>query len=142
MPPTKPASRVLLLGATGNLGLRLIPALLAHNHVVTAYVRSPSKLQALLPESLFSRLTIVLGDATASSSIKQALLSHDCDSIVDVAGNQVWPWKEYLLPKIAQAVVDAAVAVGKERGRALRAWFIGGLGSLEYPGMGWNVQDL
>jgi uncharacterized protein YbjT (DUF2867 family) len=36
--------RVLLLGGTGNLALRCIPALLANRHIVTLYVRNLSKL--------------------------------------------------------------------------------------------------
>ena len=133
--------RVLLLGATGNLGLRLIPALLIHNHHVVVYVRSPSKLRSLVPPSLLSRIVTVIGDATDSPSIQNAITEHDCDAIVDTAGNQVLPWKEHLLPKIAKAVADAAVAVGRARGKPLRAWLIGGLGSLQYPGTGYLVRD-
>ena len=133
--------RVLLLGATGNLGLRLIPPLLAHNHILIVYVRSPSKLQSLIPASLYSQITVVSGDATDSTSVKTAILDHDCDAIMDTAGNQVLPWREHLLPKIAKAVSDAAVAVGKERGKPLRAWFVAGLGLLEYPGTGYLLQD-
>ena len=133
--------RVLLLGATGNLGSRLIPALLVHNHKLTVYVRNLSKLHSLIPSSIVSQLSIVVGDATDARSIEQAILDNDCDAIVDTAGNQVLPWREYLLPKIAKAVTDAAVAVGMARGKPMRAWLIGGLGSLEYPGTGYLLQD-
>ena len=133
--------RVLSLGATGNLGLRIIPALLIHNHRVVAYVRSRSKLRSLLPSSILALITIIVGDATDSPIIEKAIVEHDCDAIVDTAGNQVLPWKEHVLPKIAKAVVDAAVAVGMARGKPLRAWLIGGLGSLEYPGTGYLLQD-
>jgi hypothetical protein len=41
-----------------------------------------------------------------------------------------------------RAVVDAAVAVGRERGRPLRVWVIGGMSSLGYPGTeGRLIQD-
>jgi uncharacterized protein YbjT (DUF2867 family) len=133
--PSKP-SRVLLLGATGNLGSRLLPTLLAHRHAVIAFVRSPTKLASLIAPSLLSHsdLTVVEGDATDSSAIRRAIVLHDCDAIADVAGNQVAPWKEPVLERIVGAVVDAAVKVGRERGRPLRAWVIGGMGSLRYPG--------
>lgn len=134
--------RILLLGATGNLGLRLIPALLAHKHTLIIYVRNPSKLHSLVPESLTSQATIVVGDATDSEGIRRALIEHNCDGIVDTAGNQVLPWTEYLLGKIAKAVSDAAIAVGKERGKPLRAWFIGGLTLLRVPGTDHLVRDL
>lgn len=77
---------------------------------------------------------MVVGDATDAAGIKKAILDHDIEAIVDVAGNQVLPWKEYLLPKIAKAVTDAAIAVGKERGRPLRAWLVSGMSILQYPG--------
>jgi uncharacterized protein YbjT (DUF2867 family) len=51
--------KVLLLGATGNLGSRLVPALLTHNHNVVAYVRSASKLESLIPATVHEQFTIV-----------------------------------------------------------------------------------
>jgi len=134
--------RVLLLGATGNLGLRCTTALLAHKHVVVVYVRNVPKLQSLVSPAVIAALeAIVIGDATDAAGIKRAILEHDIDAIVDVAGTQVRPWQEYLLPKIARAVTEAAVAVGRERGRPLRAWITSGLGVLEHPGTKYLVQD-
>jgi nucleoside-diphosphate-sugar epimerase len=133
--------RVLLLGATGNLGSRLIPALLAHNHVVTVYIRSASKLASLVSPQVVERIKVVIGDATDPASLKAALLEHDCEAVVDVAGNQVLPWKEYLLPKIAASVVEATTAVGEERGKVVRVWVTGGIGNLGYPGTEWNIED-
>ena len=59
----------------------------------------------------------MVGDATDSVGIKKAIIEHDIEAIIDVAGSQVRPWKEFLLPKIARAVSEAAITVGKERGR-------------------------
>lgn len=126
--------RVLLLGGTGNLGTRCIPALLAHKHIVTLYVRNPSKLRLLISTSALEQTTIVVGDATDSAGIKQAILEHNIEAILNVAGNQVPPGQELLLPKIAKAVTDAAVAVGRERGTPLRAWLVSGMNILRYPG--------
>lgn len=120
--------RVLLLGGTGNLGSRCIPALLAHNHTVVAYIRNPSKLKSMMSPAVIAQLLIVVGDATDSAAIAAALRTHAIEGIIDVAGNQVLPWREYLLPKIAKAACDAAVTVGRERGRPLRAWVTAGLG--------------
>lgn len=130
--------RVLLLGATGNLGLRCIPALLAHSHTLTVYVRNIPKLHTLVSPALISQLNaIVQGDATDAEGIKKAIREHDIEGIIDVAGNQVWPWYEYVLPAIAKAVRDAAITVGKERGgKPLRVWVTGGMGCMEYPGSG------
>ncbi len=134
--------RVLLLGGTGNLGLRLIPALIAHKHILTIYVRNISKLRSLVSAELLERAgAIVVGDATDSAALKKAILDHDIEAIVDVAGNQVLPWKEYVLPKIAKAVSDAALEVEQERGRPLRAWVTSGMGIMKYPGTPWLIQD-
>ena len=102
---------------------------------MTIYVRNPAKLRTIVSaEAIEAAESVVVGDATNSAQIQQAILEHDIEAIVDVAGNQVPPWKELLLPKIAKAVCDAAVAVGKERGRPLRAWLVSGITVLEYPG--------
>ena len=135
--------RILLLGATGNLGLRLIPALLAHGHSVTAFVRSAHKLRSLITDDLQSRITIYEGDALDSTVVENALRHGYCEGVMNTAGNRIAGGAEkQILGKIATAVSSAAVRVGKERGTPLRAWFIGGLGSLEYPGTGgWQIQD-
>lgn len=51
---------------------------------------------------------------------------------MNTAGNFVPPWREQVLEKIATSVSSAAIRVGRDRGKPLRAWFIGGLGSLVY----------
>ena len=129
--------KVLLIGATGNLGLRLIPALLTHNHSVTTFIRSPSKLESLLPESIYRKLTIVQGDATDAGAIKRAILDHGCDAAVNTAGvAALAPWGKSELPGIFRAVIDAVCEVGKERKgeKLLRVWVLGGMGVLDYPG--------
>jgi len=133
--------RVLLLGGTGNLGSRLIPALLAHNQVVITHVRSITKLQSLISPSLFSQIIVVQGDATDAASVKRALVELNCDAVIDVAGTQVRPWQEYLLPKIVKAVAEAAIEVGQERGKPLRSWFCAGMGLLPYGDTKWLIQD-
>jgi putative NADH-flavin reductase len=131
--------RVLLLGGTGKLGSRLIPALLGRGHSVVALVRSQQKLRGLLTTDLFSKITIVEGDALSSENIETALGIQNCDALIHAAGGKR---NERLQGPIAQAASDAAVKVGKERGSPLRAWIIGGLGTLEYPGTGgWKIHD-
>ncbi len=134
--------RVLLLGATGSLGRHCVQALVAHKHVVTLYVRNIPKLRTIISPALLALVdSIVEGDATDSEGIKRALVAHDIEGIIDVAGNQVLPWREHLLPKIATAVSSAAIAVGKERGRPLRAWVTSGIGIMRMPGTEYLIQD-
>ena len=139
-PPTTPPSttlkmHVLVIGASGNLGLRLIASLLTHNHTVVAYVRSPSKLESLLPHSIFSRITVLQGDAKDALCIKTAISSQHCTAVINTAGVAVAaPWSKGDLPIIFRAVVQGVRDTGVERGHAIRAWFIGGFGVLKYPG--------
>ena len=134
---------VLLLGGTGNLGLRVIPALLAHGHTVVAYIRSEAKLRSLITPALFDAITIHIGDALDTSAVEAALRQHGCDGIMDTAGNATWPWREQYIGKITTAVTQAAIRVGKDRGKRLRVWRIGGLTSLVCPGTGGKkVEEL
>ncbi len=125
--------KVLLLGATGNVGSRLIPALLAHKHQVVAYVRSASK----LPVSATSQLSAVVeGSGTDSAGIKAAILQENCDAVINAAGlGALTSWnKPSQLPEIFAAVVKAAVEAGKERGGPpLRCWFMSGFMALNSP---------
>jgi len=134
--------KVLLLGATGNLGSRLIPALLTHGHSVVAFARTTSKLQTLLPASVHERITTVQVDATDSLAIKKAILDTKCDAVVTAAGVAAMaPWGSSDLPTIFRAVVDAVREAGAERGSPLRLWVMGGMSVLYYPGTGKMLSD-
>ena len=128
--------KVLLLGITGNVGSRMLPALLAHKHQVVAYVRSPIKISS---EAMSNLDSIVVGSASDSTAIKAAILSHNCDAVVNAAGVAVltrWT-SQGEFPAIFAAVVRAALEAGQERGTApVRCWFMSGfstLDSLERP---------
>ncbi|PSN70693.1 hypothetical protein BS50DRAFT_597943 [Corynespora cassiicola Philippines] len=133
--------KVLLIGATGNLGLRLIAALLTHHHTVTAFVRSRSKLESLLPPNIFSQISAVVeGSAEDKDLVKKAVLEHGCEAVVNTAGLAAMPpWGKSDLPEIFKAVVSGVVEAGRERGKPLRMWVLGGMGVLDFPGGGGAV---
>jgi putative NADH-flavin reductase len=127
--------KVLLIGPTGNMGLRLVAALLTHGHTVVAYVRNASKLESLLPAAIFRQITVAEGDATDPSAMKKAMLDSSCDAVINSAGVAAMaPWGKSTLPAIFRAVLDAVVQAGEERKKPLRVWFLGGLGVLHFPG--------
>lgn len=127
--------KVLLIGATGNLGIRLVPALLTHGHSVVAFVRSSNRLESLLPTSVYNQITVVQGDAADSVSVKRAILDANCDAVVNTAGVAALPpWGKSELPAIFRAVLGGVREAGMDRERPLRAWFLAGLGVLYYPG--------
>ena len=128
--------RILLLGATGNLGSRLLPALLAHKHTVTVLIRSEAKLRSLIPTTLLKSITIVTGDASSASLITQTLLAHDCDAVINSAGQAaIFPWEAPRMQHIVRAVVQGAQDAVSQRGgqSKIRAWFLGGMTVLDYP---------
>ena len=127
--------KVLVIGATGNLGIRLVAALLTHGHSVVAFVRSSPKLESLLPTPVYSQIAVIQGDAKDSVAIKKAILDASCDAVVNTAGLAALPpWGKSDLPAIFRAVLDAVREAGSERKKPLRAWFLAGLGVLHYPG--------
>ncbi|TVY25234.1 hypothetical protein LHYA1_G006519 [Lachnellula hyalina] len=125
--------KVLLLGVTGNVGSRMLPALLAHKHQVVGYVRAPAKIS---PEARSKLDSIVVGSASDSAAIKAAILSHNCDAVVNAAGLAAMTgWtSQGEFPTIFAAVVQAALEAGRERGGApIRCWLLSGFGILDSP---------
>lgn len=124
--------KVLLLGVTGNVGSRMLPALLAHKHQVVAFVRSPAKIS---PEAKSKLDFIVAGSATDSAAIKDAIISHNCDAVVSAAG--MAPMTRFSspgeFPAIFSAVVQATLEAGRERGAPIRCWLMSGFGILNSP---------
>lgn len=133
--------KVLQLGGSGNLGSRVIPALLAHGHIVTAYVRSPQKLRNVLPVDVINKITIVEGDAFDTDAVAAALREHQCDALVNTAGTRQPLGQEQNLGRLVASVTSAATRVGNERERPIRAWIVGGMGSLNYPGTAYKIHD-
>jgi uncharacterized protein YbjT (DUF2867 family) len=60
---------ILVTGATGYVGGRLVPRLLAEGHTVRVYVRTPEKLESV---PWRSQVTVVQGDLTDGESLQQA----------------------------------------------------------------------
>ena len=125
--------KVLLLGSTGNVGSRILSALLAHSHTPVLYVRNASKLPQQVLTSLPSS-SIVTGDASDRNAIAKAIQEHDCEAVISAAGLAGMFSRTEQFPKIFRAVVEAAATVGKSRGRPIRCWMLGGFGMLDIPG--------
>ncbi len=112
--------KVVLYGASGMIGSRILNELLARGHKVTAVVRNPEKVSA-------SGATIVKGDITDPASVAATAQGHDA-AISAYA------------PPHAQVdlILDAtrALLAGLERAGVKRLLVVGGAGSLEVaPGV-------
>lgn len=125
--------RVLLVGAGGNIGSRLLPALISHHHTVVAYVRDISRLSTQAREIVVS---IVVADAKDASSLVAAILENGCDAVVNCAG---WAAMTGLqdqgeFPQIFAAVLKAVTDSGKQRnGKPIRLWSMSSFFTLDAP---------
>lgn len=133
--------KVLLLGATGNVGSRALPALIKHGHTVVAYVRSPAK---LAPEQRAVLAGVVTGSVTDKPALKNAILAHNCDAVFHAAGlAQMWGRSrtgEY--NTIFATVIAAIVETRQERrGPAIRAWLMSGFPMLDSAKPTWLIGD-
>ncbi len=123
--------KVLLLGATGNVGSRALPALIKHGHTVVAYLRTPSK---LAPEKRAVLADVVVGSVTDKSALKDAILAHKCDAVFHAAGvaQMFGRSKTSEYNKMFATVVAAIVEARQERrGPAIRAWLMSGFPILD-----------
>lgn len=66
--PQGPRTRLLVVGATGGTGRRLVAQALERGHVVTAFVRNPSKLRIEHPQ-----LHVLQGDVLDYGAVEQAV---------------------------------------------------------------------
>jgi len=128
--------KVLVIGAAGNVGQRVVFYLLSEGHTVTAFVRSRSKLVSILSPDTASNasLKIIEGDAVSVTSLTQAIRESDCDALMNCAGMPaILPWNSSTFPAIGKAVTDACLdALGEGK----RVWMLAGLLLCDRPGGG------
>ena len=120
--------KVVLYGATGMIGSRVMKELLSRGHAVTAVVRDTSKLK---PEN---NLTIVKGDMLDADGI--AKTAWGAEVIVSAYAPPVGPQGPD--PTKVNQLVDAtrALIAGGRRAGSPRIIMVGGAGSLEVsPGL-------
>jgi putative NADH-flavin reductase len=63
--------RLFVIGATGHTGTEILDLARAHGHQITAFVRSPHKLQSL------DGVTVVKGDPMRPEALAAAMAGHD-----------------------------------------------------------------
>jgi putative NADH-flavin reductase len=120
---------VVLYGATGKAGSRILTELLSRHHHVTAVVRNPDK---LTPNA---GLTVEQGDLNDASAIAEAI--GGADAVVSAYAPPAG--KEEELVTVTKRLIDAvreASQHASSSGRAPRLVMVGGAASLEVaPGV-------
>ncbi|MFV8755076.1 SDR family oxidoreductase [Nannocystaceae bacterium ST9] len=109
-------ARVLIAGASGELGRQVVSEALARGHRVVALGRDAARLAARLPEGVEARI----GDALAPASLVGAL--DGCEAVISCLGASVSPSvragrRGYLATDLPanRALADAAKAAGVAR---------------------------
>jgi uncharacterized protein len=120
--------RIVLYGATGMIGSRILTELLSRGHVVTAVVRDPSKLKAQ------NGLTIEKGDMLDADNI--AKIAKGADVIISSYGPPSGPQGPDPAKAGQLSEATRALIAGVRRAGAPRIIMVGGAGSLEVaPGL-------
>lgn len=127
-------TRVIVFGATGNVGRRLVARGLAQGHAVTAFVRSGQKLVQQWNDRLPENLQVVEGDVLDESAVGQAV--EDQDAVVNAAGHASDP---KMLERICAIVVRQAERV---MAPPPRVWLFGGAAALDIPHTPYRGVDL
>jgi putative NADH-flavin reductase len=118
--------KIVLFGATGNIGQRIVKEALSRGHDVVGVVRDPEKVQT--PDS---RVTLVKGDATDAASV--AKVARGTDAIVSAISPRP---NARGLPAPSLAAAAKALIAGAKKAGVKRLVVVGGAGSLEVaPGV-------
>jgi putative NADH-flavin reductase len=102
--------KLLVLGATGGIGLELVRQAVERNHQVTAFVRAPERLK-----SIAARFGIIQGDPLNRAELARAM--EDQDAVLSGFGPRVPIAKtdSTLLHRFGVALSDAMREVGIRR---------------------------
>jgi uncharacterized protein YbjT (DUF2867 family) len=121
----KPDGRVLLLGATGFIGRRLLTELTRRHFKLILLVRSTEKIQPLIPRG--ADVEVIKGDLLSGEGLEQALDGADCAYYLvhSMGGRSITVNLEFAErdKKAARKFVKAANASGLKR-----VIYLGGLG--------------
>jgi putative NADH-flavin reductase len=125
---------VIVFGATGNTGRRVLAAGVRKGHNMTAFVRSPQKLHEQQGEHVAGQVRVIVQSVLDPESVYEAL--HNQDAAVIAAGH-VGQGEEFI--RIVDSIVTQC-----ERNPSFggRVWLMGGAGLLEIPQTGRIGNDL
>jgi putative NADH-flavin reductase len=126
--------KIFLLGATGNVGRRILRLALQRAHEVTAFVGDETKLLTLVDKPIPPNLRVSTDDISKSADIARLMAGHDV--AINAAG-QVTEGAAFT--QLVRTVIDSAVASLGEGGRF---WLFGGAPVLDVPGAHMMGVDL
>ncbi|MED4582844.1 NAD(P)H-binding protein [Brevibacillus choshinensis] len=117
--------KVIVFGATGNTGRRVLAQGVKMGHEMTAFVRSPEKLYEQQGEHIVQRVKVIVRDILDPVSVREAL-SHQ-DAAIIAAGHAA-QGEEFV--SIVDNIVSQCESQPSFSGRV---WLMGGAGLLDIP---------
>ncbi len=99
---------ILIIGATGGTGRELVQQALTGGHCVTAFVRTPEKMNCH-----HDRLTIAKGNVLDYNSVEQAVQGQD--AVLSALGHNQWFIPTDILSKGTSNIVEAMSKLGVKR---------------------------
>ncbi|SDM85262.1 NAD(P)H-binding [Psychrobacillus sp. OK028] len=99
---------IIVFGASGGVGKHFTKLALDNGHNVTAFVRSPSKL-----DLKHERLAIIQGDAFDKEAVKSAIVGKD--AVISCLGSTTGMKKSNQLENMTKNIVDEMVANNIQR---------------------------
>ena len=112
---------IIVFGARGDVGSRVVAEALARDHTVTAVLRSETQAKSLPPT-----MTVRVADASDTDQVAELMAGHD----VAISALRPPDGQEEMLVALTRSVLAAAAR------SSLRALIVGGAASLKVPGQG------
>ncbi|MEU6193614.1 NAD(P)H-binding protein [Streptomyces sp. NPDC047061] len=127
-------SKIILFGATGTIGSRVLDEALRRGHAVTAVVRDPAKLTRDDPD-----LTVVTGDVLDPAAVAGVAAGQDV--VISAVGGGDGPGHVATIRPSAEALV---AGIRTLEGDGPRLLLVGGAGSLRLPDgrQVWDAEGL
>jgi len=113
--------KIVVIGATGNIGRRIVKEALSRGHEVTGVVRDPAAVEAPDP-----RVRLVKGDATRADDVARVI--RGADAVVSAISPRPNPRG---LPAPSLAANARALIAGLRAAGVKRVLYVGGASSLE-----------
>jgi putative NADH-flavin reductase len=111
--------KLIVLGATGGVGIEVVRQALDRDHKVTAFVRSPERLKEFV-----NRIEIIQGDLLSSAELARVIRGHD--AVISGFGPRVPISKSdwNLLHRFGLALSDAMLQDGTRRAVIISTAFL------------------
>ncbi|MEM7133622.1 MAG: NAD(P)H-binding protein [Chloroflexota bacterium] len=120
--------KIILFGATGNLGRTVVKQGLDLGYSLSVYVRNRAKLVDLHGGTLPPGISVIEGDIFDENAVGQSITGHD--TLINAAGYAADGDNFTKLCQIILKQAESHLAVPK------RAWFLGGVAALEFADSG------